>query len=93
MMAKKEIAVRTIYLQKFFDPGREMVEARGNLQDREALIKAMRRLEMADKTLEQELKPFADKGFDINAILQHPHENSGEHDLLVTLILSKDNDD
>lgn len=92
-MAKKEIAVRTIYLQKFFDPGREMVEARQNMQDAQALIKAMRRLEMADKTLERELTSFAEKGFDINAILQHPRESASEHDLLVTLILSKDSDD
>lgn len=92
-MTKKDIAVRTIYLQKFFDPGREMVEARQNPQDREGLIKAMRRLDLADKTLEQELKPFADKGFDISAILQHPRKNVEEHDLLVTLILTKDIED
>lgn len=90
MMAKKEIAVRTIYLQKFFDPGREMVEARQNLQDTQALIKAMRRLELADQTLQTELKSFAEKGFDISTVLQHPRANAGAHDLLVTLILSKD---
>ena len=89
-MAKQEISVRTIYLQKFFDPGREMVEARQNPQDMQGLVKAMRRLEMADQTLERELKAFADKGFNIASVLQHPHTNSGEHDLLVTLILSKD---
>ncbi len=91
-MAKKEIAVRTIYIQKFFDPGQEMVKARKNPQDTQALIKAMRRLEMADQTLERELKSFADKGFDIASVLEHPRENAGEHDLLVTLILSKDSD-
>ncbi len=91
-MANKEIAVRTIYLQKFFDPGREMVTARRNPQDTQALIKAMRRLEMADQTLERELKGFADKGYDIASILQHPRDNAEEHDLLVTLILSKDNE-
>lgn len=92
-MAKKDIAVRTIYLQKFFDPGREMVEARQNPQDTQGLIKAMRRLEMADQTLERELKGFADKGFDISAILQHPRKNVEEHDLLVTLILTKDDEE
>lgn len=92
-MAKKEITVRTIYLQKFFDPGREMVEARQNLQDTQALIKAMRRLELADQALEKELKAFADKGFTIDSILQHPRDNAEEHDLLVTLILSKDADE
>lgn len=91
-MAKKDIAVRTIYMQKFFDPGREMVEARQNPQDTQALIKAMRRLEMADKTLEQELSSFAAKGFDISAILEHPRDSTDQHDLLITLILSKDND-
>ena len=89
-MAKKDIAVRTIYVQKFFEPGREMVEARQNMQDSQSLIKAMRRLELADQTLQKELKSFADKGFEITSILQHPHNNFEEHDLLVTLILSKD---
>ena len=89
-MAGKEITVRTIYLQKFFEPGREMVEARKNMQNTQALIKAMRRLELADQTLQRELKAFAEKGFEINSILQHPHDNVDEHDLLVTLILSKD---
>lgn len=92
-MANKEISVRTIYLQKFFEPGREMVEARKNPQDIQALIKSMRRLELADQTLEKELKAFAEKGFEINSILQHPHDNADEHDLLVTLILSKNTDD
>lgn len=91
-MSNKEIAVRTIYIQKFFDPGHEMVDARRNPQDAQALIKAMRRLEMADQTLERELKAFADKGYDIASILQHPRQNVDEHDLLVTLILSKDGD-
>lgn len=85
---KKEFIVRTIYLQKFFDPGQEMVAARQNLQDRESLIKAMRRLEHADQTLQRELNSFAEKGFDIATLLEHPRQN--EHDLLVTLILSKD---
>ena len=92
-MTNKEISVRTIYLQKFFDPGREMVEARRRQQDTQALITAMRRLELADKTLEKELKSFAEKGFEINSILQHPRANADEHDLLITLILSKDADD
>jgi hypothetical protein len=92
-MAKKKTVVRTIYLQKFFDPGREMVEARQNIQDTQALIKAMRRLELADQTLERELKPFSEKGFTIDSIVQHPRDNAEEHDLLVTLILSKDAED
>jgi len=92
-MAEKEITVRTIYLQKFFEPGREMAEARHNMQDTQALIKAMRRLELADQTLERELKAFAQKGFEINSILQHPRDSADEHDLLVTLILSKDVED
>lgn len=91
-MGKQDIAVRTIYLQKFFDPGSEMVAARQNPQNREGLIKAMRRLDLADKTLEQELKPFADKGFTISALLQHPNKNAEDHDLLITLILTKDSD-
>ena len=92
-MAEKEISVRTIYLQKFFEPGREMVEARQNMQDTQALIQSMRRLELADQTLQRELKSFAEKGFTIDSILQHPRDNADEHDLLVTLILSKDVDD
>ena len=92
-MAQKEMTVRTIYLQKFFEPGHEMVEARKNLQDTQALIKAMRRLELADQTLERELKAFAEKGFTIDSIVQHPRDNADEHDLLVTLILSKDVED
>jgi len=92
-MVAKEITVRTIYLQKFFEPGREMAEARQNIQDTQALIKAMRRLELADQALERELKGFAEKGFEISSILQHPHDSADEHDLLVTLILSKDTED
>ena len=91
-MSKKEIAVRTIYLQKFFDPGREMVSARQNPQDMQALVKAMRRLEMADKMLEKELTGCADKGYDIASVLQHPHNHTNEHDLLITLILSREVD-
>lgn len=91
-MSKKEITVRTIYLQKFFDPGREMVTARQNPQDMQALVKAMRRLEMADKTLEKELTAFADKGYDIATVLQHPRDQTNEHDLLITLILSREVD-
>ena len=67
-----------------------MVTARQNPQDAQALIQAMRRLELADKTLETELKSFADKGYDINTVLQHPHSSTDEQDLLITLILSKD---
>ncbi len=89
-MSQKEFAVRTLFLSNFFDPGWEMAQARRQGDDRHALVKAMKRVELADKALEKELNAFAQKGYDVASLIQHPPSEGRTQDLLITAILTRD---
>lgn len=84
--------VRTLFLQNFFSPANEMADyRRGSNQsiDRQALLGAMKRTELADKTLEKELNAFAERGYQIVNIIPHPMDAENPYDLLMTVILSQ----
>ncbi|MEO1162701.1 MAG: hypothetical protein AAFV98_02860 [Chloroflexota bacterium] len=83
--------VRTVFLQNYFAPSAELAKLRRNEGDMQAMVGAMKRTELASQTLEKELNAFADKGYQIVSILQHPRDSEHPHDLFVTVVLSKAN--
>jgi hypothetical protein len=90
-MAKKQFAVRTLFLARFFEPGAEMADQRRQPPtDPKTLVAALKRVEIADQTLERELNAFAEKGFDLVAAIQHPRTETYKSDLLITTIFARD---
>lgn len=90
-MTKKKFAVRTLFLARFFEPGAEMADQRRQpVPDTKTLVAALKRVEIADQTLERELNAFAEKGFDLVAAIQHPRPDAYKNDLLITTIFSRD---
>ncbi|MDQ7023956.1 MAG: hypothetical protein Q9P01_12120 [Anaerolineae bacterium] len=84
--------VRTLFLQNFFSPAHDMADYRrgGNQSiDRQALLGAMKRTELADKTLESELHAFAERGYQIISLIPHPIDAENPYDLLITVIFSQ----
>ncbi len=79
--------VRTIFLQNYFTPSRELAKLRREGGAPEDLVSAMKRTELASQTLEKELNALADKGYQIVSVVQHSLEQGD--DLLVTVILSE----
>ncbi len=88
----QEVIVRTLFLANFFEPAIELANQRRNQGNPQALINAMKRTELADKALEKELNGFAEKGFDIAAVIQHPFEQGHKLDLLITAIFTRHQD-
>lgn len=89
----QEVIVRTLFLANFFEPAIDLANKRRNPGNPQALINAMKRTELADKALEKELNGFAEKGYDVAAIIQHPHTDSGHKlDLLITAIFTRQQD-
>ena len=81
--------VRTIFLQNYFTPAKDMAEQRrGSNPDMNAVVSAMKRTELAQDMLAQELSNFADKGYQIVNMIQHPFDEEHPSDLLMTVILS-----
>lgn len=84
--------VRTIFLQNYFTPAHDMAEQRRHTTDMNALVSAMKRTELAQSTLEKELAGFAEKGYQIVSIIPHPFDENNPNDLLMTVILSGEDD-
>jgi hypothetical protein len=82
--------VRTIFLQNYFTPAQDMAEQRRNTSNPRDLISAMKRTELAQRTLEQELDGFSKKGYQIVSMIPHPFDENNPSDLLMTIILSQD---
>jgi hypothetical protein len=91
VMAKKQFVVRTLFLANFFTPASEMAEQRRrSTRDPAALVASMKRVELADQTLERELNSFAEKGFDLVSVVQHPQDDGHKSDLMITAVFSRD---
>ncbi|QPC81603.1 hypothetical protein G4Y79_18180 [Phototrophicus methaneseepsis] len=89
-MSKRYI-VRTIYLANFYRPSAELTQQRRKDDPSpEALVGAMRRTEIANQALEDELNAFAEKGYELHSVLHHPQGREGAFDLLITGIFSTD---
>lgn len=88
-MSKKQYTVKTLYLANFYEAAASMVQQRHNMTDTQKLIMAMKRLELADKTLEDELNRIAAQGYEMIDTFTHP---SDEHkmDLVITAIFARD---
>jgi hypothetical protein len=83
-------AVRTLFLANFFEPAADLAEQRRQAtRDPKALVAAMKRAELADQTLERELNGFAEKGFDLVTLINHPHDERHPYDLLITAIFAR----
>ena len=84
--------VRTLFLQNYFSPASEMAAFRRGSNERidtQALLGAMKRTELADRTLEKELNAFAERGYQIISLIPHPIDAENPYDLLITVILSQ----
>ncbi|GEM_PF-1471741 len=81
--------VRTLFLANFFDPSKEMVELRKNSSqsNAQALIGALKRVELADSTLEKELNALAERGFKLSQAILHPDMGN---DLVFTAVFEQD---
>ncbi len=88
-MPKKELAVRTLFLANFFEAAATMAEQRRHPTNPQELVNAMKRVEIADKTLEKELSGFAERGYSLSAIIRHPHDSTNPQDLLITAIFER----
>ncbi|MEM9951139.1 MAG: hypothetical protein AAFV93_25220 [Chloroflexota bacterium] len=82
--------VRTIFLQNYFAPASNMANMRRGKGDTGELVGAMKRTELADNTLARELNGFAERGYHIMNIIPHPIDAENPYDLLITVVLSKD---
>ncbi|MCA9885931.1 MAG: hypothetical protein KC546_00230 [Anaerolineae bacterium] len=90
-MSKRYI-VRTIYLANFYRPSAEMTRQRHSENaSTETLVGAMRRTEIANQALEEELNAFAEKGYELVNVLHHPTGRESAFDLLITGIFSTEN--
>ncbi len=81
--------VRTIFLQNYFAPSAEMAEHRRNTEIVTDFVGAMKRTELASKTLEKELNAFSEHGLHIVSMIPHPIDSNAPYDLLLTVVLSK----
>ena len=84
--------VRTLFLQNYFTPANELAAFRRGSNpniNRQALLGAMKRTELADKTLEKELNAFAERGYQIVSLIPHPIDAENPYDLLITVILAQ----
>lgn len=84
-----QFIVRTLFLQNYFAPAREMAEQRRDQSDMNEFVRAMKRTELADQTLERELNAYNEKGYQIISVIPHPTDPNHPHDLLMTVILSE----
>lgn len=89
-MSNQEFAVRTLYLAHFFEAAAKLADQRRSPTNPQELINAMKRVELADKTLEKELNAFAEKGYNLAAIIQHTLDPKYKDDLLVTAVFSRE---
>jgi len=87
----QNILVRTVFLQNYFTPAAEMADLRRGNGDMNELVGAMKRTELAGKTLEKELNAFAERELQIVSIIPHPIDTNHPYDLLVTVVLSEEN--
>lgn len=82
--------VRTVILQHYYKPAAEMAgHRRSTISDRQSVVSAMKRTELATQTLEKELNAFAEKGLEIVSIIPHPADPKNPYDLLITVVLSE----
>ena len=84
--------VRTLFLQNYFAPANELAIKRRHSHDSgdmQEILTAMKRTELANKTLEKELNAFAERGYQIVSLIPHPIDTDNPYDLLITVILSQ----
>jgi hypothetical protein len=79
--------VRTIFLQNYFAPAKKLAEQRRGGNEMRDIVSAMKQTDMANKTLEDELNVFEEKGFNIVSVIPHPMQDDNATDLLMTVIL------
>lgn len=84
--------VRTLFLQNYFAPANELAAHRRASNDSanmQAMLSAMKRTELADKTLQKELNAFAERGYQLVSVIPHPIDAENPFDLMITVILSQ----
>ncbi|GAB4340443.1 MAG: hypothetical protein Kow00117_20910 [Phototrophicales bacterium] len=81
--------VRTIYLANFHDAVARVAKERRNPTDMNSLRDALKKLELADKTLENELNAYAGKGLHVVGTIRHDIPEYPA-DLLLTLIFEQE---
>ena len=81
--------IRTVFLQNYFAPAKKLAEQRRGDNQMRDIVSAMKQTDMANKTLEDELNVFEEKGFDIVSVIPHPMQDDNATDLLMTVILEK----
>ena len=81
--------VRTLYLANFADAVIQVTEQRRNPSDVDGLRNALKKLDMADKTFENELNAYASQHCELVGIIRH-QVDAHPRDLLVTAIFVSD---
>ena len=76
--------VHTIFLSRFREAALKVAEQRHNPSSAQELANAMKRLELADKVLEEELNRFVEQGYELVSALDLSEETA--QDLIFTAI-------
>jgi hypothetical protein len=90
--AEKKYLVRTLYLSNFAEAAIQVAEQRRSPTDVDALRNALKKLEIADKTLEKELNAYASQDCELVGFLRHDLEEY-PLDLLLTAIFVRSGSD
>jgi hypothetical protein len=91
MSKKWHYTVKTIYLANYYEAAQSMVRERRNPANSGNLISALKRLELADQTLENELNRIAERGYELADSIVH-RSDEYKNDLVVTAIFAKPSD-
>lgn len=89
MDEQKPYLVRTLYLANYADAAANVARLRRNPTDADALRTALKRMEMADKMLEDELNSYAEKGYTLVEALRHDVQDQ-PGDLLFTAVFYRE---
>ena len=87
-MQTHEYTVKTLFLANFYEAAMSMVKERHTPTSRENLIASLKRLELADKTLEDELNRIAEQGYELADSIVHRRDEF-KNDLVVTAIFAR----
>ena len=85
---EKRYIVRTLYLANFAEAAVQLAQERRNPTGIDSLRSALRKLEMADQTLEKELNAYVAEDCELIGLIRHDIEEQ-PLDLLVTAIFAR----
>jgi hypothetical protein len=87
-MSEQHYLVRTLYLANYVEAAQNVARLRRNPSDADSLRTVLKRLELADKMLEDELNAFASRGYSLSELIKHEVPDY-PGDLLITIVFER----